>query len=388
MADQKLPKARRSPDLSGELGGACGDLGTLLPHAIGAMTVAGLAPFGLLFGFGAFLIASGLFYAMPMAVQPMKVVSAILLTGGLDAGEVAATGLLMGALMLLLGLTGAIGPVARLIPQSVTSGLQLGLGLTMVWLGLQLMADTIWFGLAVLATLLALMRVPRCPAALVTIALAVGLGLATGMVAPPDRIATGWPSPAFIFPSWDDVWRGFQYGVIPQLPLTLTNAVIITAALSRDLFPQAAARVSTRNLSVSTGLANMLLAPFGALPMCHGAGGVQAQHRFGARSGLAPILLGGLLLVIAFGFAGAAADLFGLIPMPAVGALLLIAGADLAISKRLFDARLDCWPAIGVTAALTVLVNPAVALACGWAIETGRGPVARAIRRLLRRAGS
>ena len=38
-----------------EIAGACGDLGTFIPHVIGAMTVAGLAPAGVLFGFAAFL---------------------------------------------------------------------------------------------------------------------------------------------------------------------------------------------------------------------------------------------------------------------------------------------------------------------------------------------
>jgi hypothetical protein len=60
---------RRAP---GELAGACGDLGTFLPHVIGAITVAGLAPAGVLIGFAAFFIASGLFYGLPMAVQPMR----------------------------------------------------------------------------------------------------------------------------------------------------------------------------------------------------------------------------------------------------------------------------------------------------------------------------
>lgn len=369
-----------------ELGGSCGDLGTFLPYAIGAMTVAGLAPLGVLLGFGTFLVASGLFYGLPMAVQPMKVVSAVLLTGDLGAGEIAATGMLLGIVMLLLGLTGAIGPVARLIPQSVTAGLQVGLGLTMGVLGLQLLAQTLWFGLLVLAVLLVLMRVPRCPAALVAILFAIVVGHLAEIVVLPDHIAPGWHWPSLVQPSWDETWRAVELAVIPQLPLTLTNAVIITAVLSRDLFPQASKRTTERNLSLSTGVANLALAPFGAMPMCHGAGGLQAQYRFGARTGLAPVLLGALLLVLAFGFSEAAADLFAMIPLPAVGALLLIAGADLAVSKRLFDARPACWPAIGLTAALTLLVNPAIALACGWALETARGPVVRTLKRLRRRA--
>src|SRR3546814_17655400 len=79
---------RRRISLPGELGGSCGDLGTFLPYVIGAMTVAGLAPLGILFGFGIFFISSGLFYGLPMAVQPMKVVGAVLLTGRSEARRV------------------------------------------------------------------------------------------------------------------------------------------------------------------------------------------------------------------------------------------------------------------------------------------------------------
>src|SRR5947209_10148014 len=97
--------------------------------------------------------------------------------------------------------------------------------------------------------------------------------------------------------------RSIELAVIPQLPLTLTNAVIVTASLCRDMFPADAARASERRLALSSGVANLVLAPFGAMPMCHGAGGLQAQYRFGARTVLAAILVGGFLLVIGVGFA-------------------------------------------------------------------------------------
>src|SRR5919106_191065 len=71
----------------GEVGGAFGDLGTFLPHVLGAITVAGLAPVGVLLSFGAIYVASGLFYRVPIPVQPMKAVSAVLLTSGLSASE-------------------------------------------------------------------------------------------------------------------------------------------------------------------------------------------------------------------------------------------------------------------------------------------------------------
>src|SRR6266516_2913112 len=134
-----------------ECSGACGDLGTFIPHVIGAITVAGLAPTGVLFGFAAFLIASGLFYGLPVPVQPMKAVSAVILTDGLRPGEIAAAGMILGLVLVVLGVTGAITRVARLIPQSVSVGLQLGLGLLMAVLGLKLILEVPWLGFASLA---------------------------------------------------------------------------------------------------------------------------------------------------------------------------------------------------------------------------------------------
>src|SRR5205814_2858337 len=100
-------------------------------------------------------------------------------------------------------------------------------------------------------------------------------------------------------------------------------------------------------------------------------------YRFGARSGIAPIVFGVALLVLATGFAGYAAPLFALIPIGAVGALLIFAGTDLAVSRRLFDARPSCWPVIGIAALATLTLNPAVGLVCGWLAELVRAAIVR-----------
>jgi MFS superfamily sulfate permease-like transporter len=180
-----------------------------------------------------------------------------------------------------------------------------------------------------------------------------------------------------VIPSASEIERSITLAVLPQLFLTLTNAVIVTAALARELFPASGATASERKLALSSGLANLLLCPFGAMPMCHGAGGLQAQYRFGARTGLAPILFGAVLLVLALGFSGDAAALFALIPSGAVGALLILAGSDLAISRRLFDGKPSCMPVIGVTALVTLTINPAIGLALGWAAEFIRAAIVR-----------
>jgi MFS superfamily sulfate permease-like transporter len=357
--------------------GACGDLGTFIPHVIGAMTVAGLAPVGVLGGFGVFLIATGLFYGLPLPVQPMKAVSAVILTGGLTPGEVAAAGVIIGIVLLALGVTGLIGRLARAIPQSVSAGLQLGLGILMAVLGLKLILETPWFGFPALAALFALGRIPRFPTAPVVLITAAILGWVTGTGTPATDAGPAAGIPHLIVPSWAEIWRSLEIAVLPQMSLTLTNAVIITAGLSRELFPPNGGIASERNLAISSGLANLLLCPFGAMPMCHGAGGLAAQHRFGGRTGLTPINFGAVLLMLTVGFADHAAALFAIIPIGAVGALLIMAGTDLAISRRLFDGRPSCLWVIGLAALITVTVNPALGLIFGWISEFLRAAIVR-----------
>ena len=57
-----------------------------------------------------------------------------------------------------------------------------------------------------------------------------------------------------------------------------------------------------------------------------------------------------------------------------LGLLLLVAGTDLAVSRRPFAPRPACWPALGFTVAGMLLVDPAVAFACGWLVELACDP--------------
>lgn len=366
----------------GDIAGAFGDLGTFVPHVVSAITVGGLSPVGLFVGFGLFYAATGLIYRLPIPVQPMKAVSAVIVTSHLTPGAVAATGVILGIVLLVLAFTGLLERLSKAIPQSVVAGLQLGLGVTLALLGLELMIALPWLGFGALVLLGVLMLVPRCPATLVALALAVGLGQFLGLTAMPPETAVQLTLPGIVLPAWGDIAAAFRESVLPQLALTITNAIIVTAALARSLFPEAGQIVTEKRLAVTSGAANLLLSPFGALPMCHGAGGLAAHHRFGARTGLAPVILGVLFLALGLFFSAAALDLLRMVPMAAVGAFLAVAGADLAISRRVFDARPSCWPVIGVTALATVAVNPAVGLLAGFAAELVR---ARLIALLVRR---
>ena len=85
------------------------------------------------------------------------------------------------------------------------------------------------------------------------------------------------------------------------------------------------------------------------------------------------MMLGVLLLGLGLIFADQAGALLAVIPLAAVGALLLFSAADLAFSRRLFDARRSCWPVIGITAALTAWVDPIWGLLAGGLAEIARG---------------
>jgi MFS superfamily sulfate permease-like transporter len=285
--------------------------------------------------------------------------------------------MMIGVVLLALSVTGWIGRLARALPQSVSAGLQLGLGVLIGVLGLKLILETPWLGFGSLALLFALTRIPQCPAAPIALAAAMIAGWATGKVGIASVVAITPGTPPLVIPSWPEVWHSFQVAVLPQLSLTLTNAVIVTASLSRELFPSTGSIASERRLALSSGLANVLLCPLGAMPMCHGAGGLTAQFRFGARTGLSPIIFGAVLLVLAIAFADHAAALFALIPIGAVGSLLIFAGADLAISRQLFDGKQSCLWVIGATALVTISVNPAVGLILGWTAELIRAAIVR-----------
>lgn len=364
-----------------EFNGALGDLGTLLPLTLGTVAVVGLAPTPALIGFALCYIGTAFYYRLPIPVQPMKAVAAVLLTAGIAPAGLAASGVMIGLVLLVLGLTGWITRLARIVPQSVLAGLQLGLGVTLALLSLKLMATAPLIGMVTFSILLALLILPRLPSALIGLLVAVVMAHVMNV---PGMTFGATPAALVAIPPWpslSDIERAFTQFALPQLALTFTNAVLLTALVAGDYFKERAAHATPARLSISNGLANLILSPLGALPMCHGAGGLAAHYRFGARSGTAPLILGVGLL----GFALLPGDLglaaLAAIPVAGLGALLLFTSSELAFSKRLFDYRPSCWPVIAITAAATVATDPFWGLLAGGFSEYGRVIIMRALQR-------
>ncbi|MNC91396.1 hypothetical protein D3C83_76500 [compost metagenome] len=86
--------------------------------------------------------------------------------------------------------------------------------------------------------------------------------------------------------TWQEFMIGALFLALPQVPLTLGNAIIAITEENNRLFPER--RVTEEKVAVSTGIMNLLGPIVGAVPMCHGAGGMAGHVRFGARTGGAP----------------------------------------------------------------------------------------------------
>ncbi len=230
---------------------------------------------------------------------------------------------------------------------------------------MRLIETQLWLGLPMCAVMLGLMRFSRLPVALIVVVLGAFIGVVTHVSPPFPHLAFGFYLPTFILPTWPQLANGVGRAVLPQIPLTLTNAIIVTAAVARELFPGQADRVSERNLALTTGLGNLLAAPFGGYLMCHGAGGMTGHFRFGARTGLAPVLIGALFLALGLFLGRSGYDLLRTIPQAVLGGLLLFSGLDLALSSKPGRFAPPELLLVLLMAILSVATNPAVAFAVG-----------------------
>jgi MFS superfamily sulfate permease-like transporter len=331
-----------------ELAGSLGDLGTFLPLATALAIQCGMQ-LALIFIFAGLMhILSGWLFRQPMPVQPMKAIAAVAITQQLMPGEIAAAGILMGVLMIMLAAFGAVDALVRYVPQSVVRGIQAGVGLKLVFdaVGSLTGMDLIhaqwsaalplwgWDSLLMAGLALGLIVCPpfkRWPVLLIVF---TGGLVVAGIVQTPSAqgIRFGALNIQLAMPNAAAWWNGFWQGALPQLPLTLLNSVVAVCALSADLYPGRG--IKPRRVATSVGLMNLLAVPFGGMPMCHGSGGLAAQHRFGARTGGSVIMLGAIKIVAGLVFGAALVPVVQAYPRSILAVMLLVAGLALARPAR------------------------------------------------------
>lgn len=335
-----------------ELAGSFGDLGTDLPLLMGMIAANGIDPASTFIVFGLLQILTGLVYRMPMPVQPLKAIAAIMIASGAQPAEMYGAGLVLGIVMVILSLTGWITKLAEWMPRCVVRGLQFGLGMSLMIVAAGYMRKTGPSGWLIAAAgillVLSLGRNKRLPVSLLIVGLGVVLAWLTELRE--DVIFSGWgfSLPQLQVPAWSDLWNGAVRLALPQIPLSLGNSIIATSILVSDLFPQRR-DVTVKKISLTYGLMNLAVPFFSGVPVCHGAGGLAGHFRFGARTGGSVILYGLVYLVIGLFFAAVAGEVVKIFPFPVLGVLLFFEGFALAQLVRLAaDAPLDLSVALWV----------------------------------------
>jgi SulP family sulfate permease len=155
--------------------------------------------------------------------------------------------------------------------------------------------------------------------------------------------------------------------VLPQIPMTLGNAVMANADLSIQYFPQQGRRVTYRGLCISMALANLLSFFLGGMPMCHGAGGLASRYRFGARTAGSNLIIGTVFLVLALFLGSHALAIIFTLPMAALGVLLIFAGAQLTLTLLDMQTRKELFVPILILG-ITLASNLAAGFLAGIAV--------------------
>lgn len=321
-----------------EWAGAFGDLGTLIPFVVAYIGVLGLDPRGMLFAFGTAAVVCGLYYRTPFPVQPMKAIGAVATTQAaqtitITPGAVYAAAALTGALWLVLAFSGTVQKICRWVGQPVVTGIVLGLGMGFMFQGTRMMSSDWWLGGIALGGTMLMLSFRAFPAMFALLAFGAIWGIVRdpGMLQQLASVSAEFEVPGFALDglSWNDWFVGLVFLALPQLPLTLGNAVIAITDENNRLFPDRP--VSERGVAMSTGWMNLLGSAAGGVPMCHGAGGMAGHVRFGARTGGASVILGTILLVLALFFADSVHLLLRMFPAALLGVILFLTGAQLAL---------------------------------------------------------
>ena len=155
--------------------------------------------------------------------------------------------------------------------------------------------------------------------------------------------------------------------------MTLGNAVIAYADLSKDYFKEDSVKVTYKSACISMAAANSVCFLFGGMPLCHGAGGLAGHYRFGARTAGSNLIIGGIFIILAVFLGAHALSVVYLMPMSVLGVLLVFAGSQLALTLIDLNERKDLFVSLvmlGITLASNLAVGFVVGFALAYALKS------------------
>lgn len=372
-----------------EFAGSLGDLGTLIPLSVALIVINGLNATAVFLMVGLFYIATGWYFKLPIPVQPLKVVAAVAIASELDAQTIAASGYLMGIILLFIAGTGIINSLAKLFTKPIVRGIQLGLGLILITKGLSFVGKdelliggtkklltfgsfflplNLIVGLVGFIIVILLLTNKRLPAAIGVLLFGLIISVSQGSLSNIDW-NIGYVQLQIFKPNTDQLITALILLVIPQIPLTIGNAIVSTSDIARSFFgDDKIKRTTFKGFSASMGIANIGAGAVLGMPMCHGAGGLAAHYRFGARTGGANLMVGTVFLIIAIVFGSIAISILGIIPYAILGVLLVFAGLELAMLIGDIKEKKDFFVVFLIAGIAVATTNLSIAFIAGMVV--------------------
>ena len=369
----------RAAFLTRELAGGLGDAGLFIPIAVALITLNGLSATAVFCGAGLAYIATAAYFRVPVPVQPLKAFAAAAIALHLSATTLAAGALLMSAAMAILASSGLAGWAAARFPVVLVRGIQASVALLLARAAVELAQKGNWQGLpgidpgvsvaaaAGICTLLFVTSARRwLPASLIVLGLAALVGLAVDGA--PSGIVLGPQALSVSIPDGPTFATALTTLVLAQIPLTFGNSIVATADAENAYFGERARRVRPGRLAASISGADLFAGLTSGLPVCHGAGGVTAHYRLGARTAASTMMVGAIYLSLALALgASLPAFLHLLVPAGLAGMLMFV-----AIEHGLLAARLerldDRLIAAGIGLVTLLAGNLAIGVGAGIAV--------------------
>jgi MFS superfamily sulfate permease-like transporter len=371
-----------------ELAGGLGDTGLFIPIAVAMITLNGLNATAVFAVAGLAYMATALYFRVPVPVQPLKAFAAAAIALGLSAETLAAGALLMAAAMALLAATGTANWLAERFPTALVRGIQASVALLLAKAAIELAQKGNWDGLPSIDPTVSLAVAGACCVLLLAVAgdrllpgslmvLAAGAAIGIGVDGLPSGIGAGPESVSMSLPAGSAFATALTTLVLAQIPLTFGNSVVATSDAEREYFGQRARRVDPRRLASSISLANIAAGLTGGLPVCHGAGGVTAHYRLGARTAGATLMVGALYVTLGLGLGASLPAFLHLLAPPALAGMLLFVAIQHAMLAGRLERADDRVLAAGI-GLITLLTG-------NLAIGAGAGIAALLLRAALRR---
>ncbi|RMD41006.1 hypothetical protein DV735_g4108, partial [Chaetothyriales sp. CBS 134920] len=324
-----------------EISGSLGDLGTFLPIVIALSDAKQISLTTTLIFTGIFNILTGLVFGIPLPVQPMKAIAAVAILKSLSPGALAAAGIFVSGCVLVFSLTGLLEWFTRAIPIPVVKGIQVGAGLSLIiaaggratsalsWLSPSWADNYIWMAAAFIALFAVNVR-PGLHYALIIFVIGIAFAVVRSALSPDAHLPGLRFWHLYVQVPLAEDWRvGILDAGIGQLPLTTLNSIIAVTHLAADILPEVKTP-SVTAIGSSVAAMNLFGCWFGAMPVCHGSGGLAAQFRFGARSGASIIFLGLFKLLLGLVFGESLTDVLYNFPLAFLTVMIIAAGLELA----------------------------------------------------------